>query len=371
MSATVAIVGGGYAGITAAKALDQVADVVLIDPKDSFVHNVASLRAVVDPWWADWVFFPYERLLERGRVVTDLAVSVESTGVRLASGPRIAADYVVVATGTAYPFPAKPGNDRAKIGRERFHRTAEQLSRAGRVLLLGAGPVGLELAGEIKAAWPDKSVTIVDPGRTVLSGGFIDGFPQDVAARLRDDLWRQLRAMGVEIILNDSLRHSLPVLSGTTAPFTARTWSGRTITADIWFQCFGREPAAHCLSRELSGAWRTDGRLSVGSDLRLAGQPRVFAIGDVTAAPAMDTAVVAMEQGELVAEQIKTLMGGGGRLKRYHPSQPMFLIPLGPRGGASYSPDAGILDAATTVQYKGTDLFVGKYCEIFNMKSPL
>ena len=46
---TVVVVGGGYGGVNAAKALDPHADVVLVELKDAFVHNVASLRALVEP----------------------------------------------------------------------------------------------------------------------------------------------------------------------------------------------------------------------------------------------------------------------------------------------------------------------------------
>ena len=45
--ATVAIVGGGYGGAAAAKALDDIADVILIEPKDAFVHNIAALRGLI------------------------------------------------------------------------------------------------------------------------------------------------------------------------------------------------------------------------------------------------------------------------------------------------------------------------------------
>ena len=44
---TVVVLGGGYAGIQVARPLDDLADVVLVEPKDDFVHNVAALR----PWW--------------------------------------------------------------------------------------------------------------------------------------------------------------------------------------------------------------------------------------------------------------------------------------------------------------------------------
>jgi NADH dehydrogenase FAD-containing subunit len=51
--ASVVILGGGYGGINAAKALDDVADVTLVDPTEAFVHNVAAWRALVEPEWLD------------------------------------------------------------------------------------------------------------------------------------------------------------------------------------------------------------------------------------------------------------------------------------------------------------------------------
>jgi NADH dehydrogenase FAD-containing subunit len=61
--ASVVVVGGGYGGIKAAKALDDVAEVTLVDPTDAFVHNIAAWRALVDPEWLERIFFPYEHLL--------------------------------------------------------------------------------------------------------------------------------------------------------------------------------------------------------------------------------------------------------------------------------------------------------------------
>jgi NADH dehydrogenase FAD-containing subunit len=59
---TVVVIGGGYGGVNTAKSLDDVADVVLVEPKDSFVHNVASLRALVDPSWLPRIYLPYGNL---------------------------------------------------------------------------------------------------------------------------------------------------------------------------------------------------------------------------------------------------------------------------------------------------------------------
>ena len=45
---TVVVLGGGYAGVQVARPLDDLADVVLVEPKDDFVHNVAATR----PGWS-------------------------------------------------------------------------------------------------------------------------------------------------------------------------------------------------------------------------------------------------------------------------------------------------------------------------------
>src|SRR3981081_4135403 len=98
--ASVVIVGGGYGGINAAKALDDVANVTLVDPTEAFVHNVASWRALVEPEWLDRIFLPYEHLLAHGRFVRDRAVAVDGRRVTLASGDVLEPDHLALAPGS-------------------------------------------------------------------------------------------------------------------------------------------------------------------------------------------------------------------------------------------------------------------------------
>ncbi|WP_028923550.1 FAD-dependent oxidoreductase [Pseudonocardia acaciae] len=364
MPATVAVIGGGYGGITVAKALDDVADVVLVEPRDAFVHNVAALRAVVDPAWPERLFFGYERLLDRGRVVRDRAVRVDGTAVTLGSGERIIADYIVLATGSAYPFPAKiPIEDRAGAIAA-LRATHDDLARSDGVLLLGAGPVGLELAGELKAARPDRAVTIVDPAGDVLAGGLsglAGGFPEELRAELR----RQLDALGVELVLGTSLAEQPPSEPGEVKAFSATTVDGRRIVADIWFRCYGVVATSDYLAGELANARRANGQVEVTAELRLPGQDRVFAIGDLTALPEAKMAKAAGEHAEVVAGNIRTLISGGDRLAGYRPGGPAISLPLGPAGGASYAPGVGLLGAEDTARLKGADLRTGPLRETF------
>jgi len=103
----VVVVGGGYGGVAVAKALDGFSEVVLIEPRDAFMHNIAALRALVDPFWLPKIFFPYTEVLANGRVVRDRASMVEPHRVVTSLGEEFGADYIVLATGSRYPFPAK------------------------------------------------------------------------------------------------------------------------------------------------------------------------------------------------------------------------------------------------------------------------
>lgn len=356
MAASVVVIGGGYGGIAVAKALDDVADVVLAEPRDAFVHNVAALRALVDPAWAERMFLPYDRLLARGRIVRDRAVRADRGGVTLGSGERLAADFTVLATGSDYPFPAKTDLDDSGLSKARFHAARAELAAAGRVLLLGAGPVGLELAGEIKAAWPDKAVTIVDPADHILAGGY----PGELRAELR----RQLGEMGVELRLGTSLRDLPPTRAGQAGGFTVPAEDGRKITADIWYRCFGVAPASGFLDGDLAQARQPGGHVAVTPELRLPGHERVFAVGDLTAIPEAKRAAAAGQHAEVAAANIQALIAGRGELRRYQPPPPGIVLPLGPDGGASYRAGAGLLDAAATAQIKGRHLMVGRFAEM-------
>jgi NADH dehydrogenase FAD-containing subunit len=362
MTAVVAIVGGGYGGVTLAKSLDDVAEVVLIEQRDTFAHNVAALRAVANPSWAARLFVPYDRLLARGRVLRGRAVAVSPSAVTLASGTVVTADYVVLASGSTHRYPAKIDVLDSAAGIAKLRGTHDQLALSPRVLLLGAGPVGLELAGEIKATWPGKAVTIIDRGAELMPGAFPEEF--------RTELRAQLAALGVSVRLGTSLRDLPPGAPGQAGEFTVTTASGTAVTADIWFACYGAAPAAGYLTGELRGALRPDGHVAVTPQLRVAGQSAVFAIGDITALPEQKMARAAQKHAEVVAANIRALISGGEPRATYQPAPDAIVLPLGPEGGVTYAPGVGVLGAGPTAQLKSGHLFVHVYQELLGAQVP-
>jgi apoptosis-inducing factor 2 len=359
MGRTVAVIGGGYGGAAVAKALDEDADVVLIEPKDAFVHSAGSLRALVEPDWAHNIFFPYDALLERGEVVREPATSVDPDGVTVASGARIDADYIVLASGSGYPYPAKMDTDSSTESLERLRVTHKELADANRVLIAGAGPVGLELSGEIKAVWPDKHVTIVDPADRLVPG---------FATEMRGDLHRQLDALGIELRLGTTLTTQPPSEPGRAGAFTVDTNKGE-ISADIWFRCFGVRVNGDYLGDVLSGARTPQGRIRVTETLNVEGHGHVYALGDITDLDEAKMAGYAMKHAEVVAANIIAQVKGEPPTAVYRPSPiPSILLPLGPAGGVGQFPseDGPVLIPPETVsEYKGRDLFTGRFAELF------
>ena len=155
------IVGGGYLGAELAKSLESDMDVTLIERASHFTHAPAMIRAMVDPSVMDAALIPYDKLLTQGRIIRAEAVSVDAAGVELANGTRVDGDYIVLATGSSNFAPFKSANGDITSLRDDNARWNASLISAKTVLIIGAGAVGTELAGEIAHAYPDKTVTIV------------------------------------------------------------------------------------------------------------------------------------------------------------------------------------------------------------------
>jgi NADH dehydrogenase FAD-containing subunit len=363
MNRTVVVVGGGYGGSLVAKTLDSAADVILVDPREAFVNAAASLRALTQPAWAPNAFFPFEKLLEQGRVIRDLAVSVDPKGVTLASGGRLEFDYLVLATGSSYAYPAKPNHASTSIAQQLddLRATHAELAGAGRVLILGAGPVGLELAGEIKEVWPDKHVIIVDQADQVLPG---------FLPEVRDGLRRQLDELGIELRLDTRLTALPAVDAGRTGRVAVGTGTGDKIVADIWFRAFGVR---------INTGYLADGHLTplteqrtvpVDERLNVQGHDHVYAIGDIVALPDPKMASYAMTHAVAVAQNIKAQLAGDQPDTVYTPTpERRILLPLGTRTGVGQLPTPDGVAAATAemvYQRKGADLFTARFAERFD-----
>lgn len=354
---TVLVVGAGYAGRAVAELLGAHVDVTVITERDAFLHNVAALRAVAVEGWAEKVMIPYTNAFDHATVRQATVVGVGDGSVTLADATVLLADYVVIATGSSYPFPGKPTETATGAVFARYARARESIAAARNVVVVGAGPVGIELAGEIATAHPSAAVTLIGDGEDVLPGPY--------KSSLRRRVRTNLTAAGVELVLGDAPVGPLngdeigrPVGSG---PLLLR--SGRTVAADVVLAAHGARPRTEALDG-LRDAIDERGRVRVDEYLRVVGHPLLLAVGDVTDTDEPKQAVAAERHAKIAAMTIRALAAGHAPSRAYRPARVHpIVLPQGPRNGASQLPVGGglVVGRRPTRLIKGGSLFVPRY----------
>lgn len=330
----VIIVGGGFAGLAAAKRLRKVAcEVTLVDRYNHHVfqpllYQVATVGLspgdIASP--IRWILRHQPRL----RVLLANVEHVDSAAkqVRLDGGDVLSYDYLIVAAGATHSYFGKdewsavaPGLktlDDALAIRRRVLLAFEEAEREPNpvyqrrllnFVLIGGGPTGVELAGalgEIARQALRSEFDAVDPAIariTLIEAGpsILPSFPES----LRESARRALVRLGIEV------RVGKPV----TRVEEGAVWIGdERIEAHTILWAAG--VAAAPLSRDLGPRLDRAGRVIVEADLSVPGHPGVFIAGDLasfshqTGSPLPGVAQVAKQQGSHAAANIARLLAG-------------------------------------------------------------
>lgn len=149
----------------------------------------------------------------------------------------------------------------------------EKINSASSILIVGGGPTGVELAGEIAVDFPDKKLTLVHNGSRLL---------EFIGPKAADKAYNWLTTKKVEVKLEQSV--SLNDISDGEKIF--QTSGGESLKADCHFICTGRPPGSTWLRGTLlKNNLDKHGRLMVDENLRVKGRKNIFAIGDITDIP--------------------------------------------------------------------------------------
>ena len=340
----VVIVGGGFAGLSAAKALKRApARVTLIDRRNSHLFQPLLYQVATGGLSPADISTPIRALVRKqkntrvvlGEVET---VDVEKRRLRLSDGDHLDYDALVLAPGAGHSYfgrdewaraaPAlKTVEDATEIRRrilfafEAAERVTDPEDRRAWLtfVIVGAGPTGVELAGaiaELARSTLRHNFRSFDPANArilLFEGG------DRVLPTHRPDLSRKAEAsldrLGVEVrtraFVKDVSGSEVAVdLDGDLLRVPARTviWA-----AGVEASSLGRS-VADATGAEVDRA----GRVVVEPDLTVPGHPEVFIAGDLasyshqTGRPLRGTADVAMAEGAYVGKTIRRRLEGRG-----------------------------------------------------------
>lgn len=315
----VVVIGGSFAGLSCQRKLQKHFRVTLIDNKDYFEYTPGILRVFVELGALRKISAPQPR--SRNAFIQGQVVNVTPQEIVVRHEDKtessLSYDYLLVASGSSYKNPIKP-EDTVHSFEERqstWKHEYGKLKEASSVLIIGAGPVGVELATEIATEYPSKKITMVDMNRTVCAS-----FPESTRAYIT----KRLVQMKVELVLGDAIAGKFPNLEIDERGCKLK--SGRKIQADLVYQCTGFRPNTEFMRAAYKSSLHPRGALLVNDYLQLPAQPSIYAMGDAMLHEASDEIKLghtADVNALLVVENVK----------RAEAKQPLLRYPAGVTGG--------------------------------------
>ncbi len=340
----VLIVGGGFAGLNAMHALARSnARVTIVDGNvystfQPLLYEVAtagltSADVAYPLWTAAW---QRGASFRKGQLAS---LDLEQRTATLAGGERLSYDYLIIATGVSAAFFGVAGaaensmslyTRRDAVALRNTLLDALERRNEGQtdpeldVTIVGGGATGVELAGTLAelrnlalpAVYPeiDRSmfkVRLIEMGPALLA-------PYD--DKLRRYTRQQLVDRGVEVLLKTEIKE--------VRPSSVLLADGSEFRSDITVWAAGvSAPDAGWTAGLPRGK---GGRIEVEPDLRVTGQDRVFAVGDVSinkAAPIAQLAQPAIQEGRHAGEQVARMIAGKPTSRfKYHDKGTMATI---------------------------------------------
>ncbi|MGZ4179435.1 MAG: NAD(P)/FAD-dependent oxidoreductase [Solirubrobacteraceae bacterium] len=354
----VVVIGGGFGGLQAALKLSRMpVEVTLIDRRNFHLFQPLAYQVATGALSATEICYPLRRIFRRRRNVR--VVLAEVVGFDLENrlvllGPiegeqapePVTYDTLIVSGGARYNY----------FGHDRWQRSATDLKTLEgaftirrRVLealeaaeletdpqrrsalltfvLVGAGPTGVEMAGQIGEIAHDlegdfRSVNIHEARILLVEAG--DRVLQDFPPSLSAKALRSLESLGATVRLN----HTVTDLDDGSVTLRAADGSEERIPTHtvVWAAGVIASELASLLAQQANVEVDRAGRVEVSEDLSLPGHPEVLAIGDMVrirqasgppvALPGL--APVAMQEGRHAAAVIEDrLQGRPGRPFHY------------------------------------------------------
>ena len=330
----VVIVGGGFGGLYAARALAKApVEVTVVDRTNHHVFQPLLYQVATASLSPSQIAYPIRGVLrnqKNTRVLLAEVVGVDPARrvVQLADG-ELAYDYLILAAGARHSYfghpewePLAPGlktlddaldvRGRVLLAFERAERESDPERRRALLtfVVVGGGPTGVELAGAIgeiacKVMARDfRTIDTRDAQTILVEAGprILPAFPADLSEKAEGSLER----LCVEVRTGQAV----------TRMEDGVVWLGddRIPTGTVLWAA-GVEPSP--LARSLGVPLDRAGRVVVNADLTIPGPPEVFVIGDLAACkdasgkPLPGLAPVAIQQGEYAARAVVRATRGG------------------------------------------------------------
>lgn len=317
----VVILGGGFGGLAAARALHKAADVTVVDRHNYQTFLPLLYQVSTAGLAADHVAYPIRGALRKTpvkfRMGSPISIDHKNKEVKLDSSELLKFDHLIVALGSVTADFGIPGVSEFTLGmksvaealniRAEIMRRFEDLCRFEdetklSITVIGGGPTGVEMAGAIAElirgplksdqaqAASHISISLIEAGPRLLPP-----FAPSLSARTKKDLEK----LGVKVLLNAAVQEvehrKIKLKDGTTIASEITIWAAGVKGNDAIAQ----------LNLPTTGT-----RVAVEPTMQVKNYPYIWALGDIAASVDKNgnqlpmVAPVAIQQGKFIAKQI-------------------------------------------------------------------
>ena len=317
----VVILGGGFGGLAAARALHKAADVTVVDRHNYQTFLPLLYQVSTAGLAADHVAYPIRGALRKTpvkfRMGSPISIDHKNKEVKLDSSELLKFDHLIVALGSVTADFGIPGVSEFTLGmksvaealniRAEIMRRFEDLCRFEdetklSITVIGGGPTGVEMAGAIAElirgplksdqaqAASHISISLIEAGPRLLPP-----FAPSLSARTKKDLEK----LGVKVLLNAAVQEvehrKIKLKDGSTIASEITIWAAGVKGNDAIVQ----------LNLPTSGT-----RVAVEPTMQVKNYPYIWALGDIAASVDKNgnqlpmVAPVAIQQGKFIAKQI-------------------------------------------------------------------
>ena len=335
------ILGGGFGGLAAAKALKHApVDVTLVDRTNHHLFQPLLYQVATAGLAAPSIAAPIRHILRAQRNVRVLMgevvdIDLAQRSVRLAEGGTLGYEHLIVATGATHSYfghddwaAHAPGlktladaqGIRARLldAFERAERSTDATERSAllRFVVIGGGPTGVEMAGtlaEIARHTLPGEFRHIDPASAEIL--LLEGGPRVLAAypdALSESAKRQLESLGVRVKLGAKV-----VGIGAEGVEVEREGTRERLPTRnvVWGAGVRASPLGALLATAAGIEPDRAGRVPVQADLTLPGHPAVQVIGDLAALsidgqPVPGIAPAAKQMGQHAARNLLARLDG-------------------------------------------------------------
>lgn len=350
-STNILVIGGSYGGLSAVVALKNHfklrapksrVSVTLIEPKAGLLNVIGVPRAIVDPEFAKTQYVPllnlqdlafdhlvsndeyvlkelgekvktdnnssFELIYTQGSVTSLSRTSAEySLNNDTEKRGSISFDYCVVAAGRNRSWPTSPDAFNFESYLTEMTKFNAQVVKCNKIAVVGAGAVGVEIAGDIKTRHPDKEVLLIHPHEKFPPEPLTDAF-KDMT---KDSLVRA----GVKVMTGLRVKKELDDNS-------LELTNGDKIEVDFTYWCNAFKNNTNIFTGDLASYVSEKNNVFVNDYCQLYNENKqlvenIFCIGDMVEKPIIKSAGWALYMGRQVANNLVGLLHEGKLVEEF------------------------------------------------------